>query len=72
MCDRRMKNAQWEPANEQGNVPTWERVNLAVLLDIRDELQALNALLQCPKFMGIPRDLQQIRRNTTKRKRVTK
>jgi hypothetical protein len=67
-ADRRMKNRNWTPADENGLVPTWERVNLAVLLDIRDELQRLNAAIYCPNFTAIPAMLRAIRRNTTKKR----
>ena len=70
MADRRRKNADWIPAEEDGSIPTWERVNVAVLMDIRDELQRLNTLLRCPNFIAIPRKLEAIRRNTMKKKRT--
>lgn len=72
MVDKRLKNFDWAPGNDQGNAPTWERVNTAILLDIRDELQALNGLLRCPNFTGIPASLRQIRLNTRKEKRKVK
>ena len=45
------------------------RIGIAVLMDIRRELRALNAILGCPNFTGIPHELRIIRKNTTKRKR---
>lgn len=74
MADRRRKNVNWTVADEQGGVPTWERVTIAVLMDIRDELQLLNRLLHCRNFQNIPRKLDRIGRNTTKpvRKRASK
>lgn len=66
-------NADWIVEDDQGRVPTWERVSISVLLDIRAELQTLNGLLACPNFVGIPRTLTAIQRNTTrKRKRKLK
>src|SRR5258708_38849987 len=41
----------------------------ALLMDIRDELQTLNALLNCARFIAIPTTLNKIAKNTTKRKR---
>ena len=38
------------------------------LQDIRDELKALNAVLYCPNFVAIPRELSKIRLNTTKKR----
>lgn len=64
MADKRLKDRNWLPGNEQGQAPTWDRVNTAILLDIRDELQTLNRLLACPNFIGIPATLRKIRTNT--------
>ena len=72
MSDQRLKNRDWEPGDKMGRAPTWERVNTAILLDIRDELQALNRLLRCPNFTEIPRTLRSIRRNTAKPMRKVK
>lgn len=66
MADRRMANTVWTVADENGNIPTWERVGVAVMMDIRDELKQLNALLSCPNFVSIPRKLEAIRKNTTR------
>jgi hypothetical protein len=68
MADRRRANIEWSVADEAGNMPTWERVGIAVMMDIRDELKTLNRLLACPNFTAIPRKLDAIRRNTAKPK----
>jgi len=69
--DRRGANRNWTPLDETGNAPTWERIEIAVLLDLRDELRKLNALLACPNFIVIPQKLARIARNTAKpRKRA--
>lgn len=47
----------------------WDHVQVAVLMDLRDELQKLNRLLACPNFVAIPQILRDIKKNTTKRKR---
>lgn len=61
--DNRHKNKNWElPTDNNGRIQTWDYVKLAVLMDIRDELQKLNALLHCPNFVEIPRVLRDIRR----------
>jgi hypothetical protein len=51
---------------------TWglDAMMVVLLTDIRDELQALNALLGCANFTGIPGTLKGIERNTTKRTRT--
>lgn len=81
MSDTRRKNVDWLVAEPNGQVQTWERAGIAVLMDIRDELQSLNRLLACPNFTGIPRTLTHIRRATEgarrdvkqrRRKKVTK
>lgn len=62
----RHKDASWTLSDR---VLSWEEVNTAVLMDIRDELKTLNAVLRCPNFMEIPRTLRTIRANTSKPKR---
>ena len=42
---------------------------LSVLMDIRDELQRLNGILQCPNFIAVPAKLDQIAKNTRKRRK---
>jgi hypothetical protein len=66
MADRRKKDVDWLVADEGGTVPTWERVNLAVLMDIRDELKRLNAAIYCRDFLAIPSTLRRISANTAK------
>lgn len=65
MADNRLKNVLWEPG-ENGRAPTWERVRVALLMDIRDELQQLNRVLACSNFQAIPRKLDMIRRYTSR------
>lgn len=70
----RHKDGNW---NLPERAETWERVNrelanTALLMDIRDELRAMNiklSVLQRPDFLGIPRKLERIARNTVKPKR---
>jgi hypothetical protein len=70
--DTRHKNVNWTlPTDPQnGRIQTWQAVEIAVMMDIRDELQTLNGLLRCPNFVEIPRTLRAIKRNTSKRKRA--
>ena len=74
MADRRKANQNWQVADKRGNVYSWENASVAVLMDIRDELQRLNNLLNCYNFMQIPAHLKQLVKNTRKRnkKRVRK
>lgn len=64
----RHKNVQWIFDES----PTWAQVHVAVLMDIRDELQQLNRTLACPNTQAIPRYLREIICNTTKKKRRVK
>lgn len=59
----------------QNDDGTWPRAyaQLAVLMDIRDELKKLNKLLYCSNFTGIPTTLRSIRRAMpTKRRKTTR
>jgi len=70
--DRRHKNVRWQlpPLDAQGKA-TDAIVTNALLMDVRDEMQRLNALLHCPNFISIPKKLDAIRRKLpTPRKRV--
>ena len=66
MTDRTAPNQDWHVADEQDNVPTWERAAIAVLMDIRRELRNLNSMPRCPNFQAIPSELRAIRRQTVK------
>lgn len=62
--DTRKRNRNWTIyTNRDGSTPT-DDAHLAVLMDIRDELQRLNRLLHCENFTGIPFVLHRIRKNT--------
>jgi hypothetical protein len=69
--DLRRKNMSWRVPRENGSVFT-DDAQLAVLMDIRDELQAINKRVQCQDTLLIPTLLKQIRRNTTKKRRRKK
>jgi len=67
---RRFKDIDWDLADKAtGNIGTWERVQIAVLMDIRDELRIVRQrlhVLECRNFIEIPRTLKRISRNTAK------
>lgn len=69
MADRRRKDAQWLVGDADGQVVSWDEVQVAILMDIRDELKRLNAVLHCGNFLDIPRKLDRIERNTKKKRR---
>jgi hypothetical protein len=64
----RCKDFDWNLSD----TPSWDRTHAAILMDIRDELKSLNALLHCHNFVAIPHTLKRISQNTTKRKRKPK
>ncbi len=68
MSDMRLKNVNWNCGNGDGRCQSVDHAQLAVLMDIRDELQTLNALLRCRNFLNIPDKLDAIRRNTAPKK----
>ena len=59
----RFKNREWDLRTDGENL-SWDRVPMAILMDIRDELKVLNRVLACPNFLEIPRTLRTIRTNT--------
>ena len=68
----RLKDVDWKVWRSAYNTVSKEHVALAVLLDLRDELRSLNALLHCSNFIEMPRILRQIRSNTVKPKKKKK
>lgn len=64
MARANRKNGQWE--TPEGADFRWAHVQVEVLMDIRDELQRLNALLHCHNFIGIPATLRSISRKLAK------
>lgn len=47
-----------------------DSITLNLLMDIRDELRLIRAVLQCPNTQAIPKVLRTIASNTTKRQRA--
>ena len=74
MADTRRKDRTWIVTDDStgARVGTWDQVQVALLMDLRDELKKLNALLHCHNFVAIPQKLDAIKRNTTKKKRPKK
>ena len=74
MEDRRHKNAHWkieagDPNADGGVTVHGYTVMEAVLMDIRDELQTLVRIFQCPNFQGMPWDVKKLVANTRKPKK---
>lgn len=72
MSDKRKKDVEWKLSdNADGTIPV-SYAQIAVLMDLRDELKKLNRLLSCENFTSIPALLRMIRENTAKPKRKRK
>lgn len=69
MSEKRKKNKNWIVTDDDGRVTEWDQVIVAILMDLRDELQKLNNLLGCSNFIQIPHTLAAIKRNTTKKRK---
>lgn len=69
MSDRRKKDAHWLLNVQADDTVSTSDAQLAVLMDLRDELKRLNLLLYCRNFTGIPHTLKAIERQTKRRKR---
>jgi hypothetical protein len=70
MNDRRRRDVSWQVCGE-GQSPSFDGAQLAVLMDIREELKLLrynlssiNMLFHCRNFTAIPAKLDSIRKNT--------
>ena len=68
--DIRYKNIAWIIHPGPDGVHSFGGAQLAVLMDIRDELQQLNRLLQCSNFIDIPPMLDEIVINTRPKRRT--
>lgn len=68
---RKEKDWDWTLGTPSGarGLYSFDQAQLSVLLDIRDELKRLNAVLHCPNFLNIPLKLDRIGRNTAKRRK---
>jgi hypothetical protein len=65
MADRRYRNANWNVCGDSG--PTMEGAQLAVLMDIREELQAIRRVLECPNVQKMAFAAQRIDRRLAKK-----
>jgi hypothetical protein len=68
MSDRRAKNANWTVRGEFDESTSFPGAQLAVLMDIRDELQELNRRMACSDLLALPKLLRAIKDNTEKPK----
>lgn len=61
------RNIDWDitPDKQTGQC-SFDQAQLAVLMDIREQLKILNAIIGCPNFTAIPQILRRISGNTAK------
>jgi hypothetical protein len=60
-------NEDWHLADANGNIATWQHVQIAVLMDIRRELQQLNRTLSCHRVPSSMDALHRIDRRLQKK-----
>ena len=66
---RPFSGVDWELVKPGERIPTWQHVQVAVLMDLRDQLQIISrklSALECRNFIAIPSKLDAIRKNTAK------
>lgn len=66
------KEKDWDWTVNSGGNYSFDAAQLAVLMDIRDELKIIKqrlSALECPNFLAIPRTLKRISANTAKPKK---
>ncbi len=75
MADTRSKDVAWTIHRDAQGFVSHDDARLAVFMDLRDELKALNVkmgrlvdILNCQNFLDIPHTLTRISRNTAKPK----
>jgi hypothetical protein len=62
-------NVNWSFHENIDGTTTYDAAQLAVLMDIREQLRALNTLLGCRNFVAVPAILREIRANTKPRRK---
>jgi hypothetical protein len=74
MADRRCRGLFWNIADEAGTIYPNMRdgVTVALLMDIRDELQQMNRVWGCHNFQRIPQILDAIAVDAKRRTRLAK
>lgn len=78
MSDERkfQRNINWYVANGGGDLyrhsdGTQAYIQIALLQDIRAELREIRSVLKCANCLAIPHKLDQIARNTAKKRKKT-
>jgi hypothetical protein len=60
-------NVEWNLADDKGRIADWQMVQIAVLMDIRRELRALNRTLGCYRLARMSDDIHRIDKRLQKR-----
>lgn len=71
----RHKDSTWNlpegtRTNSGAETHCWESIHAALLMDIRDEIKALNRTFNCGNFQQMPHTMKAVRANTTSIKRL--
>ena len=69
MSDTRQRNCSWTVDVDQDGRASFGAAQIAVLMDLRDELQRLNGILCCRNFLRVPQVLDRIAANTKRPKK---
>jgi len=72
VSENRFKDTVWQVNKGLDGMISFPGAQLTVLMDIRDELKKLNALLHCSNFTAIPHVMREVARNTKPKKRKRK
>jgi hypothetical protein len=68
----RCKDIGWGVSKSATGSYSYDAASLAVLMDLRDELKAIRAILECHNTQAIPRILRRISANTAKPRKAKK
>lgn len=64
---RKHKDVDWTlPTSQTGALTDWQKVEVAVLMDIRDQLRELNETLRCYRVRRMCDDVNRIDRRLAK------
>lgn len=63
------RNFDWHLHTSASGRYEWDHIHASLLMDIRAELQKLNAVFACQNFLDVPNLLRAINKNTRKPKK---
>jgi hypothetical protein len=68
VTDTRHRDVNWTIHRNDNGTVSYEAAQLAVLMDIRDELKRIRQRVDCAETLSIPRLLRSIVRNTARQR----